>query len=1035
MATPCARSSGAATMIRIRTLGGLGIDSEGRDFASLLSQRLRSALLVFLTVERDAARDEVRALFWPDQDPARGDRVLDRHLRELNRMLGPGWITESDGRLRTSGIVSTDVAEFEAAVARRDFERASTLYAGPFLDGFTVPARLPFQDWLATRRRQLDGLHAASRLPTPVNASAPIDSGETVASLPTPFVRMLTELKRRQVFRVAWGFCLVAWFVLQLSNMTLGVYFPEAYAVVLLVIILAFPIAILLAWVFELTPDGQLRWEVSGAAVTGRWSGSWHTRVAIALAGTAIIATTGYLTFTTWTPLFPRLFGATPNESTLVVFPFNTIDTADIAVDEQQLADALGRWSGITVINSLQVEDALKGRTERAPPLARSRAVAARLGAGRYVMGSVTRVADAYRVHARLYDAEGDRSPLSAAFIDLRNTTGVGIDSAFFDLGNRLLFGGGSSPEVHWPATLSVEARTLYEQARADMAEWNGPGAEALLSKALTYDPAYSRALLELAQIRMWSGQNQRSWSAEAERALAPQLSPREQRLAAAIAHVAHGEFPEACDIYEQLTIANQRDVAAWLGRAECARRDRLVIRDAASPTGWSFRSSYQQVLVAYRKAYLLDPGALRLLSGESYVRLQNNLFTKNERMRSGTASMRDGRSLIFDAVAELAADSIAFVPYPQTAAGASVTFTAAHGRAIQRQREYLRDIARSWARDKPSARSYEAFAIALDLLGNPAALDTLVRARSLADSAQLLGLQGSEVRMRLKLGTPSNLSELERARALADSILKAHPDGGSEREMVAALALLLGKPHHAARIMERVELLPQPERPILPPVAGTDYNRLLTYASVGAPADSLTTIANRLVQTIRSAVSVNEQAVVRNSLMTQSAVLAFSAVPAEALRWRQPDGDWVLEAQAAHLAGDNARVRRTIADVAPARQHLLPGDLRYDALLPETELLAGIGDLKTAAAWVDPTLEALRFSEAYAFTEVTSMGALLRTMALRAEIATALGDVETARKWARAVVTLWSQADPVLVSVVQRMRVIAGTIEPDERR
>jgi len=67
-----------------------------------------------------------------------------------------------------------------------------------------------------------------------------------------------TELKRRNVFRVAVVYTLVAWVVLQVAE-TLGpaLHLPEWLdSAVAFLLILGFPIAIVFAWAFELTPDG-----------------------------------------------------------------------------------------------------------------------------------------------------------------------------------------------------------------------------------------------------------------------------------------------------------------------------------------------------------------------------------------------------------------------------------------------------------------------------------------------------------------------------------------------------------------------------------------------------------------------------------------------------------------------------------------------------------------------------------------------------------------------------------------------------------
>jgi hypothetical protein len=70
-----------------------------------------------------------------------------------------------------------------------------------------------------------------------------------------------TELKRRNVIKVAIVYFAVAWLLLQVSD-TLGpaLHLPEWFvSAVAFLLILGFPIALVFAWAFELTPDGLKR--------------------------------------------------------------------------------------------------------------------------------------------------------------------------------------------------------------------------------------------------------------------------------------------------------------------------------------------------------------------------------------------------------------------------------------------------------------------------------------------------------------------------------------------------------------------------------------------------------------------------------------------------------------------------------------------------------------------------------------------------------------------------------------------------------
>src|SRR5215472_3050003 len=81
---------------------------------------------------------------------------------------------------------------------------------------------------------------------------------------PTKF---LTELKRRNVYRAAVAYGVVAWFFTQLTTQVFPFFEIPNSAVRFVVIALAigFPIAMLLAWVYEFTPEGVVRTDLHPA--------------------------------------------------------------------------------------------------------------------------------------------------------------------------------------------------------------------------------------------------------------------------------------------------------------------------------------------------------------------------------------------------------------------------------------------------------------------------------------------------------------------------------------------------------------------------------------------------------------------------------------------------------------------------------------------------------------------------------------------------------------------------------------------------
>lgn len=71
-------------------------------------------------------------------------------------------------------------------------------------------------------------------------------------------MNIFSELKRRNVFKVAASYAIVAWIVLQVADTTFPRLFIPDWVLSLLVVLaaLGFPVALALAWAFEVTPDG-----------------------------------------------------------------------------------------------------------------------------------------------------------------------------------------------------------------------------------------------------------------------------------------------------------------------------------------------------------------------------------------------------------------------------------------------------------------------------------------------------------------------------------------------------------------------------------------------------------------------------------------------------------------------------------------------------------------------------------------------------------------------------------------------------------
>ena len=93
-----------------------------------------------------------------------------------------------------------------------------------------------------------------------------------------------SELKRRNVYKVAVAYAVVAWLLMQVASQIFPFFEIPNWVVrlVVLLLVIGFPIALVIAWAFELTPEGLKRTEVADAAYEHSRSRTWIYVVVIA---------------------------------------------------------------------------------------------------------------------------------------------------------------------------------------------------------------------------------------------------------------------------------------------------------------------------------------------------------------------------------------------------------------------------------------------------------------------------------------------------------------------------------------------------------------------------------------------------------------------------------------------------------------------------------------------------------------------------------------------------------------------------------
>ena len=427
-----------------------------------------------------------------------------------------------------------------------------------------------------------------------------------------------------------------------------------------------------------------------------------------------------------------------PDTSRFAIFPFaHSPGVGEDLLEVQLIRDAIDRWEGTDVVDLLELRDALAAngdeqlRGESAARLAREH------GAGRYIRGDITPVGDSIRIVAGLYDVV---SNVRIADESIRiDPTLANADSLFGVLVDGLLLRESVSPPTQDAAgTHSLAARLALEAGHRATLAWELSAADSAFSQAADHDQQFAEAHLWTALARMWSGAEDADWKLPAEQAaLRPEsLSRRDVLFVRAAVAQARDENDAACPLWQEATSEYARDFAAWYGLAHCLTYDRAVLRDASSPSGWSFRTSYSQALNAYQRAFALRPAILVTFQRGSFEPLRETFMIAGNKKRTGISFAPD--SMGFDADPAWQGDSLALVPYPRSQDIASrLTGSATEvAEAVRQLRLLFHETIRGWAVTEPeSAKAMEALAIAMQLLGDPAALDTLRRAQQLAES------------------------------------------------------------------------------------------------------------------------------------------------------------------------------------------------------------------------------------------------------------------------------------------------------------
>ena len=306
------------------------------------------------------------------------------------------------------------------------------------------------------------------------------------------------ELKRRNVYKVAIAYAVVGWLLIQIATQVFPFFEVPIWGVrlVILLIVLGFPIALIIAWAFELTPEGLKRSEAADAARLGSSQG--RTWIFVVLASGAISLGLFFLGRYS-APQSGRPASLTKS---IAVLPFANLsqDPANAYFADGIQDEILTRLAKIADLKVISRTSTLKYKS--APENLRE--IGEQLGVGTILEGSVQKSDDKVHVNVQLLDARTD-AHLWAESFDRELTNIFAVESEIAKtIADKLQarMSGSEADALAARPTEDPEAHRLYLLGRFFWNKRTGPDfrkAIGYFKRAIEKDPSYALAYAGLA--------------------------------------------------------------------------------------------------------------------------------------------------------------------------------------------------------------------------------------------------------------------------------------------------------------------------------------------------------------------------------------------------------------------------------------------------------------------------------------------------------------------------------------------------------
>ena len=417
----------------------------------------------------------------------------------------------------------------------------------------------------------------------------------------------LAELKRRNVYKVAVAYAIVSWLLIQIATQVFPFFEVPGWVVraVVVLLVLGFPIALVLAWAYELTPEGIERTEKVEPGKSIRRSTGRKLDFLIIGVLAVVIA---LLVLDRYRDR-PVAASNAPERS-IAVLPFENLsaqpENAHFAAGVQdEILSTLAKIAELKVISRTSTN------LYKASGPRNLREIAAQLGVAYLLEGSVQRAQNRVRVNAQLVRARDDAHVWAQSYDrDLADIFAIQTEIANSIAGQlRARISPTERAAIDRPGTADVVAWELYMRARAltlATSFSSDPSAALLqaaelLSQALTRDPSFYEAQCELASAHIflyyYGNDHTPARLAQAEEAIQKALRLRPE---GGEAHLARAE-----NLYRA-----HRDYDGALAELEQARRVLPNDPRVFALRGYIERrqNKHEQALANLERALELDP-------------------------------------------------------------------------------------------------------------------------------------------------------------------------------------------------------------------------------------------------------------------------------------------------------------------------------------------------------------------------------------------------------------------------------------------